>query len=113
MTTMVELESIEQWHDLLESSSDKKVFLLKHSTTCPISAEAYKQYDAFINDYAGSDATFALVKVIEQRPVSNTIAEELSIKHESPQFFIFENKEPKWVDSHWNITKKKIEAALS
>ncbi len=110
---MKELESVDQWHDLLEESTEKTVFLLKHSTTCPISAEAYKEFNAFIDSHDGSDATFALVKVIEQRPVSNTIAEELSIKHESPQLFIFEKKAVKWCDSHWNITKKKIEQALS
>lgn len=109
MSAILELETIEQWQELWEVSAAKTVFLLKHSTTCPISAEAYKEYQAFIDGHDGSEVIFALVKVIEQRTVSNAIAEDMKVKHESPQLFIFENKAIKWYDSHWNITKKKME----
>ncbi|NEU32343.1 bacillithiol system redox-active protein YtxJ [bacterium LRH843] len=113
MTTIKELETIEEWQNLLEASTERKVFLFKHSTTCPISSAADKEFRAFASDYNGSDADFAFLKVRESRPVSNAISEDLSVKHESPQIFILENKEVKWSDSHWNITKKKIEDAIS
>ena len=83
-------------------------FLFKHSTTCPISAKANEEVHQFAENYDGKDAEFAFLKVRESRPVSNAIEADLQIKHESPQFFIIENKEVKWCDSHWNITKEKM-----
>ncbi len=112
MSIIYELETIEQWHELYEKSANKRVFLFKHSTTCPISTKADQEFRAFADDYEGVEAEFAFLKVRESRPVSNAIAEELEIKHESPQFFILENKEVKWSNSHWNITKNKIAEAL-
>lgn len=110
---MEELQSIEQWHDLWEGSFSKTVFLFKHSTSCPISAEAFQVFQEFIEAQQKPDLQFALVKVIEQRPVSNAIAEELQIKHESPQLFIIKNKHVIWHDSHWRITKEQLEEQLA
>ncbi len=107
-----ELVTVEQWRDLYERSANKRIFLFKHSTTCPISAKANEEVHQFAENYDGKDAEFAFLKVRESRPVSNAIEADLQIKHESPQFFIIENKEVKWCDSHWNITKEKIEEAL-
>lgn len=112
MKTIQELETVEEWHQLLETSKEKRVFLFKHSTTCPISTKADQEFRSFAEDYSEPTASFAFLKVRESRPVSNAIAEELEIKHESPQLFILENKEVKWSDSHWNITKAKIKNAL-
>ncbi|WP_232718592.1 bacillithiol system redox-active protein YtxJ [Bacillus sp. FJAT-45037] len=110
---MKEITTIEDWQALINSSAEQPVFLLKHSTTCPISAEAFGEFEAFVEDHKDTSYTFALVKVIESRPVSNAIAEEIQLKHESPQAVLLENKEVKWNASHWNITKRKLADALS
>jgi bacillithiol system protein YtxJ len=86
-----------------------KKLLFKHSTTCPISANAYREFQAFTGS---NDMPAALVKVIEDRPVSNKVAEIFGIKHESPQIFLLENDRVKWNASHWNITKDAIEKAV-
>jgi bacillithiol system protein YtxJ len=113
MMNMKEIKTDQEWHDLFEQSEIAPVLLLKHSTTCPISAEAYGEFQSFIEGNDEKSLTFALIKVIETRPVSNLISEELGVKHESPQLFIFDKKSVKWVDSHFSITKKKIEKALA
>ncbi|MCL7747445.1 bacillithiol system redox-active protein YtxJ [Halalkalibacter alkaliphilus] len=107
-----ELISIDDWKELNQSSGEKPVLLLKHSTTCPISAEAFKEFQAFQKG-AENEFNYALVKVIEQRPVSNAIAEETGVKHESPQCFLIKEQEVTWVDSHWSITKRAIEKAIN
>lgn len=112
MSKLYELETVEQWKELYEKSANKRVFLFKHSTTCPISAKADSEVREFAASYDRDDAEFAFLKVRESRPVSNAIEEDLQVKHESPQFFILENKEVKWTNSHWNVTKQKIEEAL-
>lgn len=110
MNQLVELTSVDQWKDLYQSG--QAILLLKHSTTCPISAEAHKQFESFRESYQGNGLTFCIVKVIEERPVSNQIAEDVQIKHESPQCFYISNQQVSWSASHWSITRKAIEAAL-
>lgn len=99
-----EITSIDQWKEVLEQSHHRSVVVLKHSTTCPVSANAYKEFNAMekqIERY--------LVKVIENRPVSNEISNDLEIQHESPQAFVISNGEVVWNGSHWKITKKEME----
>ncbi|MFD2408862.1 bacillithiol system redox-active protein YtxJ [Paenibacillus rhizoplanae] len=86
-----------------------KKLLFKHSTTCPISAKANEEFQAYAQH---SDTPAAVVHVIEDRPVSNQIAEDLGIKHESPQIFLLEDSEVRWNTSHWKITQKAIKEAV-
>ncbi|NQX48766.1 bacillithiol system redox-active protein YtxJ [Paenibacillus tritici] len=86
-----------------------KKLLFKHSTTCPISAKANEEFRAYTQN---SDTPAAIVHVIEDRLVSNQIAEELGIKHESPQIFLLEDSEVRWNTSHWKITQNAIKEAV-
>ncbi|WP_313639956.1 monothiol bacilliredoxin BrxC family protein, partial [Paenibacillus sp.] len=45
--------------------------------------------------------------------VSNQIAEEFGIKHESPQLFLLEDNEVRWNTSHWKITRDAIKEAVN
>ena len=54
-----------------------------------------------------------MVLVIEDRPVSNHIAEEFEIKHESPQILLFDDGKVSWSTSHWKITRDSIKEALN
>ncbi|WP_025689211.1 bacillithiol system redox-active protein YtxJ [Paenibacillus zanthoxyli] len=87
-----------------------KRLLFKHSTTCPISAKAYEEFQSYLKD---NDTDAAIVLVIEDRPVSNKIAEDFGIKHESPQIFLLEDGEVRWNTSHWKITQSSIKEAVS
>ncbi|WP_088105325.1 bacillithiol system redox-active protein YtxJ [Halalkalibacter urbisdiaboli] len=108
---MKEIVTEQDWNDVFEASAEKKVFVLKHSTTCPISAEAHAEYLKYVEETSASDSLYSYVKVIESRPISNLIAEQLQVKHESPQLIILKDKQVQWAKSHWNITKKNIEQA--
>ena len=59
------------------------VFIFKHSATCPVSAWARQQVEAWMKK-SGHDVY--LVVVQSARPLSNAIAEKMGIRHESPQF---------------------------
>ncbi|GER67350.1 hypothetical protein BpJC4_18210 [Weizmannia acidilactici] len=50
--------------------------------------------------------------VIEDRPVSNHIAETFGIRHESPQIFLLENGEVRWNEDHAKITREAIQQAV-
>lgn len=107
LATYTEITTIPEWETVLQQSKEKPVLILKHSTTCPISAGAYKEFTSFKTDI---DAY--LVKVIESRPVSNEISSVLSVKHQSPQALVLSEAKPVWHASHSNITEKNLAKAM-
>lgn len=102
-----QLHSTEDLDQFVAESGKRLLF--KHSTTCPISAAAYGEFQAYIQDQS---VPSAVVHVIEDRPVSNAVAERFAIKHESPQIFLLEDGQVKWHTSHWKITKDAIAEAV-
>jgi len=109
---VTEITTAEQWEQAFERSKDHPVVIFKHSTTCPVSANAYEEFSNYLSDKPRSDAEYLLVKVIESRPISLQIAEDTGIKHESPQIMLLQNKDKVWSASHWSVTKAHIKAVL-
>lgn len=107
-----ELKSISDWQAALAESNEKPLFIFKHSTTCPISAEAFDEYAKYLHKHPNADITHAHVLVIESRPVSNAIAESLSLKHESPQAIYIKDGKIAWHTSHWRITEQALREHL-
>lgn len=112
MSLYTENTTVEQWEATAKTSFEKPILLLKHSTTCPISAEAHKQFQAFLEEHASDHFQSVLVKVIESRDVSNAIAEELRVKHESPQAILIKDGRALWDASHWDISKRSLEESV-
>ncbi|TGB04031.1 bacillithiol system redox-active protein YtxJ [Halobacillus salinus] len=88
---------------------NKTFFLLKNSLTCPISAMARNRYNSFSKE---SEVPCYMLHVQEARELSNQIAEDFSIQHESPQALLFSNRKVVWNDSHGSITKRNLQKAL-
>ena len=107
-----EITELNEWETLWEKSGEKPVVVLKHSTTCPVSANALKEFESYLEDQPNNEPEYVLVKVIESRPVSNRIAEDTGVKHESPQILWVKNKEQQWNTSHWAVTKAHMSAVL-
>jgi len=108
-----EITTLDEWKEILERSGERPAVILKHSTTCPISASALEEYEEYLQKDPNRDVDYLLVKVIESRPVSNQIAEDLGVKHASPQIIYFKNKEAVWNASHWAVTAKHMTAVLN
>jgi bacillithiol system protein YtxJ len=112
MADWKEVTTIEEWNQLLEQSENRPFVILKHSTACPVSASALEEFETYLRNEKSADVEYSMVKVIESRPVSNQIAEDLDLKHASPQIIMVKNKEKVWNTSHWSITAKHISAVL-
>ncbi|MGO4547572.1 bacillithiol system redox-active protein YtxJ [Paenibacillus sp. 2TAB23] len=110
--SLKEITSIEEWNNVYEASATRPLVVFKHSTTCPVSANAYTEFNQYLDGKPREDVDYVLVKVIESRPVSNQIAEDTSVKHESPQILYIDKKEKVWSATHWSITKAHITAVL-
>lgn len=112
MVKLTELLTEEDLDKVWSESQDKPVLLFKQSTTCPISANAFNQYNQYL-EASDLDLGAFFVKVRETREVSNKIAEETGIQHQSPQIFLIKNKEVVWNTSHSKITTKSIDQAIN
>ena len=107
---VVELRQNQDLEQLLDRSKTDPVLIFKHSTQCPISAEAYEQFERFAR--RADDVTCGLVLVIENRDVSGAITAQLGIRHESPQAIVVLDGRPAWSASHWSITEDSLSEAL-
>lgn len=105
--SLVKLSTTEEFKQAV--SENNKLFLLKNSTTCPISHAAFQEYQNFA---AEQDMPIFYLNVQEARPLSNEIAENYGVKHESPQALLFEKGELKWDASHYSITYAALNEQL-
>ena len=110
---MIALTSLDALDACLTASQQKPVFIFKHSTTCPISAEAYQQVATYASTAGPGDPEVYMVKVIEDRPVSNQIAQELQVTHQSPQLILVKDRKASWSASHYGINAERIRAAAA
>ncbi|MDT4898488.1 MAG: hypothetical protein QOH25_3565 [Acidobacteriota bacterium] len=101
-TQITDKDALEQ---LLARSNDEPVVLFKHSSTCPISAAAYRQMSQVLTEVS-------LVVVQRAREVSSEIASLTGIRHESPQAIVIRNGQAVWSASHFDITKSAVEQAV-
>lgn len=111
---MKEIFTEKEVDQLLSDSYQKPVLILKHSTTCPISANAFKAFQQFVEgiEHEAQKIDFAMVKVIESRPASLYLADKVGVKHQSPQVLLIENGSAIWDDSHWQISTKNLAKAV-
>jgi bacillithiol system protein YtxJ len=108
-----ELTTTTDWETVLALSNTQISVVLKHSTACPISYNAYKEFDQFCRRNRNKTANYFLVKVIESRAVSNLIERQLNLKHESPQVIFIRNGMQVCSKTHWDITMEWLEEQLS
>jgi bacillithiol system protein YtxJ len=99
------ITSKEAFDELIARSNKEPVALFKHSTTCPVSASAFREME----DITGE---IALIDVQSARSLSNEIKEQTGIAHESPQVIIFRNGNAVWHASHWKVTSHAVEQAM-
>lgn len=99
----------EEFHQMLRESGARPIVLFKHSTRCPVSAGARRELVAFSEQMPDVDCREVLV--IEQRPLSQQIAQETGISHQSPQALLFKDGAVVWNASHYSITEKALKEA--
>jgi bacillithiol system protein YtxJ len=102
---MKKLNEIQDIDKIIELSHVKLQLIFKHSTVCPISRMSYEK---MLAEYPllEDQADLYYLGVIEQRPLSNYVAEILNIRHESPQLLAVRNRECIFNESHLMIDPK-------
>lgn len=94
-----ELNSIEDLETALKASHEQPVALFKHSTRCSVSLMAKKSIERFWD----LDIDAYYLDLIAHRDVSNSIAEQLEVHHQSPQMVLVKDGKAIYNASHGSI----------
>ncbi|MFN3755164.1 bacillithiol system redox-active protein YtxJ [Flavobacterium sp.] len=95
------LTDLAQLNEIIQESTQKPVAIFKHSTRCGISRMTLKQFE---NEYDLDDLVAPyFLDLLENRDVSNEIAQRFGIEHQSPQLILIKNGEPIYDASHGDI----------
>ncbi|KUY20768.1 general stress protein [Elizabethkingia miricola] len=97
------IESMEDLNKAVEDSKHTKVAIFKHSTSCFISKMVLKNFETDLNKHAPDGYKFYYLDLLSFRPISNQIAEQFLVRHESPQIIVLENGAAVYKASHENI----------
>ena len=101
-----------KFDSILQKSDEKPQLIYKHSNRCSVSFMAKQQLEEFAEEISDK-ANLFMIDVIHQRGLSNAIASELNVRHESPQVIILNDQEVFWKGSHYEIKGKDILYALN
>lgn len=93
---------------LVERALPADCLVFKHSTTCPVSAEAAREVRAL-------DAVLPVyqVNVREQRDLSNWVASTYGVTHQSPQLILLRGGKAVRSWSHWDVNRAAVTKALA
>lgn len=86
--------------------------IYKHSTMCGLSDVAHREVEDFLSRHPEREDEVHLVRVIEERRVSDHIASSTGVRHESPQLLILRNGRVVWHTSHRGVTADAIATRL-
>jgi bacillithiol system protein YtxJ len=88
----------------------EQAILYKHSTRCSVSADVFDEVVLFSGLHP--DWPVYVLKVIECRDLSDSVADRLGVPHASPQAFVIKNGQCVWDASHYEITPQSLSRYL-
>jgi bacillithiol system protein YtxJ len=107
-TSFRSLDTVQDWTAARKASSSHPVVIFKHSSMCPTSARANGE----MQTVAEADVPVYRVVVQEARDVSDTIAEDLDIRHETPQVIVLSKGTTVFDTSHHRVRADAVRDAL-
>ncbi|MEM8506783.1 MAG: bacillithiol system redox-active protein YtxJ [Bacteroidota bacterium] len=100
----IPLEQQEQLETIVAKSFERPQVIFKHSTTCGISRMVLSMFsDSYQLDNDTMDLYF--LDLHRYREVSNAVAHQFQVMHQSPQLLIITNGEAAFHTSHGAITE--------
>ena len=105
-----ELTSMDQLELLEIQSQIQPVLIFKHSTRCSISRFALKQFE---NEFDLQDKIAPyFLDLLNHRDISNEIAIQFNVQHQSPQILLLKNRAVVYDTSHENIDATELKKYL-
>jgi bacillithiol system protein YtxJ len=100
------LTDLGQLNEIISVSNEKPVMIFKHSTRCSVSRMALKQFE---NEFNSSDkVTPYFLDLIAHRDISNAIADQFAVTHQSPQLIVIKEGKAIYNVSHSDIDAEEL-----
>lgn len=106
----IPLQDEKQLDEIVADSNSLPQVIFKHSTRCSISSMAKNRLD---RKEAPAGINFYLLDLIRHRNLSNKIAADFGVVHQSPQVLVINKGECIFDESHSGIMFDDIEAAAT
>lgn len=111
-----ELESIKSWEQFKEkASAGNELIIFKYSPICGTSLYAENVFNSWAEKLKMENKIkISMINVIDQKQLSNHIAKELSVIHQSPQIiWLNNNLLLKFTASHLEINEDEMNKNLT
>lgn len=102
------LDSTGELEQLIQGSNNSPQLIFKHSTRCSLSSlvlNKVKSRTLSIDSY--------ILNVIENRDLSNLVAQQFNIAHQSPQVLIIHQEKCVFNTSHFDISYSRVEKEIN
>ena len=97
------IRSEDDLQNAITESTEKKVAIFKHSTSCFISKTVLKNFEKEVAN-SDKDVSYYFLDLLANRSISNKIADDLGVTHQSPQLIVLENGKAIANASHQSIS---------
>ena len=101
---MIALTTPEEADQFIESNPTAAVF---KAGTCHKTMQGWGNLERMLE--VRPEIPVGIIKVVENRPASNRIAERTNIVHHSPQVILFRDGQPLFELNNWDITAENLE----
>ena len=105
------LTELKQLDAIVEESAVTPVLIFKHSTRCPVSRMALRNFEQEYDIEEGSLKAYYL-DLLEHRDISNEIAERFGVYHQSPQVILIRDGKAVYDTSHSDIDAATVQKKL-
>ena len=104
------LTPLQDWENAFEAAHSAPIVVFKHSTRCSVSRMALKFTERQWDLPANVDAYF--LDLLANRKVSDAIAEQMNVTHQSPQLLCIREAKCTYNASHEHIDPLKVKPYL-
>lgn len=108
----IQLTDLNQLQEIIALSENTPCVIFKHSTRCSISSMALNRFERNWS-FENKEVQPYFLDLIANRDISNAIAEQFDVRHESPQMLIIKNGQCVFNSSHQMIRVDDIQSELA
>lgn len=110
----LKIETLSDFNNMVDTSNEESYYavaVFKHSTRCPVSMMA-KLKMSTTWDIDENKLPLYYLDLIKYREISNQIAADFDVQHESPQLLVIKNNKCVYHASHGSISVSKVKEVL-
>jgi bacillithiol system protein YtxJ len=108
-----ELKALDQLQVIKEESTQSPVLIFKHSTRCNISRTTLDRLERHWNEQEMAHVKPYFLDLLSHREISNSLADQFNVEHESPQVLLIDKGKSILNLSHFEIDYREIRSAIN